>query len=312
MNKNFTKTMAMLWAAGCLAACGNSQQPEQQSADSTAVETVSPSADSAVVDEPASTKVELDGVTLEDGAVTVKGVRYEFAFVERGTFTMGATSEMKDADACEKPAHDFTFDYDYYMGKTEVTVGFWKAVTGNYPPGQEGEQDLNKPVDNVSLEECQSFIEDLNALLVAPIFRPPNETEWEYAARGGNKSKHYIYSGSNTLEEVAWNEEGNIVASGYDVATKKPNELGIYDMSGNVCEWVSDGWADDYKSAPTYDGYGVIRGGNCTSSDFYCRVSARIKEHTSEKALDRYSPLHGFRLVVVNWSQEIEDEEEGL
>jgi formylglycine-generating enzyme required for sulfatase activity len=300
------KTLMAISAACLFFACGNGQKTKQPAADSTAVKT-----------EVQSTQKESEDPSFENGVLTVNGVRYEFALVKGGTFTMGATPEMTDADDCEKPAHKVTLAYGYYMGKTEVTVGLWKAVTGKYPPGQEDETDLKKPVDNVSQEECESFIEDLNSLLGTQYFHLPTEAEWEFAARGGNNSKHYIYSGSNTLEDVAWNEEGNVVAHAYEVATKKPNELGIYDMSGNVWEWCIDGW-EDYKSEPqtnpvgiNAEHYGVLRGGNCTCADFYCRVSYRDKQHQTEKVLDRYSPLRGFRITIIeNWDEP--EEEEGL
>lgn len=237
--------------------------------------------------------------TFENGILTLNGVRYDFALVKGGTFTMGASPEVKDAEDCEKPAHEVTIGYNYYIGKTEVTVALWKAVTGNYPAGLD-ENDLNKPVDNVSQADLESFFEDLGAI-VGNIFFIPTEEEWEFAARGGNNSKHYIYSGSNTLSDVAWNEEGNIVYHGYDVATKKPNELGIYDMSGNVAECCSDWWGTYSSDAQTdpagpsssKDDYPsrAVRGGNFDED--YCRITYR--SGVDEGEID--TPV-GFRLVI--------------
>ena len=151
--------------------------------------------------------------------------------VRGGTFTMGATSEQEvDAFGDEKPAHEVTLS-DYYIGKTEVTQALWKAVMGNNPSYFEGE---NLPVECISWHDCKTFISKLNAL-TGKNFRMPTEAEWEYAARGGSKSRGYKYSGSNTLDDVAW-YSGNSDSETHEVGTKSPNELGLYDMSGNVSE----------------------------------------------------------------------------
>ena len=279
-----------------LMACANNSKKE------------SPAAENAAKTETATAKTEAqapqdDETSFENGVLTVNGVRYEFVLVKGGTFTMGASPEVKDAEDCEKPARKVTIDHNYYIGKTEVTVGFWKAVTGEYPEGF-GKEDVNKPVDNVSYDDVLDFLEYLQWNF-GPVFGIPSEEEWEYAARGGNKSKHCIYSGSNTLEDVAWNEEGNIVAHAHDVATKKPNELGIYDMSGNVWEWCGS------------EVENVLRGGNCTCYEGYCRVSYRQKAPDAYAFKDRYPAMVGFRLCIdENWRQQLEKmeaaEEEGI
>ena len=206
----------------------------------------------------------------------VGGVTFEMVSVDGGTFTMGGTSEQgSDVWDDEKPPHQVTLS-SYSIGKTEVTQALWKAVMGSNPSYSKGD---NLPVEQVSWDDCQTFISKLNAL-TGQKFRLPTEAEWEYAARGGNKSRGYKYSGSNTIGDVAW-YDGNSGDKTHPVGTKAPNELGIYDMSGNVWEWCSD-WFDNYSSAsqtnpkgPTSGANRVDRGGSWISSARYCRVSAR-------------------------------------
>ena len=205
-------------------------------------------------------------VEANSGRCTVKGVSFEMVRVEGGTFRMGATSEQgSDLWGNEKPVHSVTLS-GYYIGKTEVTQALWKAVMGSNPSYFKGD-DL--PVECVSWDDCQEFIRKLNAL-TGQNFRLPTEAEWEFACRGGNNSRGYKYSGSNDIKKVAW----YWINSGkktHPVATKLPNELGIYDMSGNVYEWCID-WYGDYSSGAQtnpkgpYDGSRcVIRGGNWES-----------------------------------------------
>lgn len=196
--------------------------------------------------------------------------------VEGGTFTMGATSEQgSDPYSDEYPAHQVTLS-DFMIGKTEVTQELWQAVMGSNPSEFKG-SDL--PVEKVSWKDCQEFIKKLNSLTGLQ-FRLPTEAEWEYAARGGNKSKSYKYSGSNDIESVAW-YDSNSSSKTHAVATKSPNELGLYDMSGNVWEWCSD-WYGDYSSGsqtnpkgPSSGSYRVGRGGSWGSGARNCRVSIR-------------------------------------
>ena len=205
------------------------------------------------------------------------GVSFEMVRVEGGTFTMGATAEQgSDADDDEKPTHQVTLS-SYSIGKTEVTQALWQAVMGSNPSYYY--KGTNLPVEKVSWEDCQTFIRKLNAL-TGKNFRLPTEAEWEYAARGGNKSRGYKYSGSNTVDDVAWYDD-NSSNKTHPVATKAPNELGIYDMSGNVYEWCSD-WDSSYTSAsqtnPTGPNSGlsrVYRGGGWFSGAWGCRVSSR-------------------------------------
>ena len=207
---------------------------------------------------------------------TVNGVSFDMVEVVGGTFTMGATAEQgSDAGKAEKPAHQVTLS-SYMIGKTEVTQELWEAVMGSNPSEFNGS---NLPVENVSWEDCQTFIRKLNAL-TDKNFRLPTEAEWEFAARGGNNSRGYKYSGSNTVSNVAWYKD-NSSSTTHPVATKAPNELGIYDMSGNVEEWCNDGYGD-YTSAsqtnPTGPNSGssrVYRGGSWFYYAFACRVSGR-------------------------------------
>ena len=207
---------------------------------------------------------------------TVKGVKFTMVAVEGGTFTMGATSEQgSDAAGDEKPTHQVTLS-SYYIGKTEVTQALWKAVMGKNPSKFKGD---NLPVENVSWDDCQEFIKKLNAL-TGKNFRLPTEAEWEYAARGGNKSRSYKYSGSNNIDDVAWYNK-NSENRTHPVKTKQSNELGIYDMNGNVWEWCQDRYGD-YSSATQTNPKGattgsnrVNRGGSSGSYGRYCRSSYR-------------------------------------
>ena len=214
--------------------------------------------------------------SYSNGTLTVNGIKYNMVWVEGGTFRMGATSEQ-DGDAYdnEKPAHSVTLS-SYYIGKTEVTQALWKAVMGSNPSNFRGD---NLPVECVSWNDCQAFIRKLNAL-TGQNFRLPTEAEWEFACRGGNNSRGYKYSGSNYIDNVAWYGD-NSGDKTHPVATKLPNELGIYDMSGNVWEWCSD-WYGKYSSGAQanpkgpYDGsFRVVRGGSWDDNAKGCRSSNR-------------------------------------
>ncbi|MCQ2313870.1 MAG: formylglycine-generating enzyme family protein [Bacteroidales bacterium] len=223
---------------------------------------------------------------------TVNGVSFEMIAVDGGTFTMGGTSEQGSDAESDETTHSVTLG-DYYIGKFEVTQELWEAVMGSNPSYFKGS---NLPVEQVSWDDCQTFIRKLNSLTGAN-FRLPTEAEWEYAARGGNRSKGYKYSGSNNISDVAWfwENSGDRVLSGvwdYDeiknnncrthsVGTKSPNELGIYDMSGNVWEWCQD-WYGSYSSGSQTNPQGpssasnrVIRGGSWYNDAGSCRVSYR-------------------------------------
>ena len=215
-------------------------------------------------------------------------------YVSGGTFTMGATSEQgSDAWDIEKPAHQVTLS-SFSIGRYEVTQEEWQAVMGNNPSEFKG---AKRPVENVSWNDCQEFIRKLNAL-TGKQFRLPTEAEWEYAARGGNKSRGYRYAGSNDIGSVAWYYDNNNRQT-HPVGQKNPNELGLYDMAGNVWEWCSD-WYGAYSSSsqvnpkgPSSGSIRVYRGGCWLSLARYCRVSYRYDSYPA------YSNAYfGFRLAL--------------
>lgn len=200
-----------------------------------------------------------------DETFTVNGVTFKMISVEGGTYSMGSNTGEDD----EKPIHSETVS-DFKIGETEVTQGLWKAVMGSNPSKFTGDDNL--PVEYVTWNECQTFITKLNSL-TGKQFRLPSEAEWEYAARGGNKSKGYTYSGSNTIGDVAW-YTSNSSDKTHPVAQKAPNELGIYDMSGNVFEWTADYYSTNYSSARN-SSLRVNRGGGWGSTATNCRVALR-------------------------------------
>lgn len=183
----------------------------------------------------------------------------------------------------EFPVHKVTLTKDYYMGETQVTQALWQAVMGENPSEFKG--DDQRPVECVSWNDCQVFIQKLNAL-TGERFRLPTEAEWEFAARGGNESRGCCYAGSNDLDAVAWHD-GNSAEKTHAVAQKQPNELGLYDMSGNVEEWCADWYGEDYyQTSPDVDPQGpdtgrlrVLRGGSWYGDAWDCRLSIRISPY---------------------------------
>ena len=228
---------------------------------------------------------------------TANGVSFTMVEVQGGTFTMGGTSEQgSDAKSSEKPAHKVTLS-SYYIGETEVTQELWQAVMGKNPSKFKGDK---HPVEKVSWDDCQKFITKLNEM-TGKNFRLPTEAEWEFAARGGSKSRGYKYSGSNNLNDVAWldnnsyDKMANIPSYGstHAVGTKQSNELGLYDMSGNVWEWCGDNWYN-YSGIPSnYSSNYVNRGGGWDDNAKQCRVSNR-----NRRSLDLRGDNLGLRLAL--------------
>lgn len=230
------------------------------------------------------------------GGKTGSPVEFNLLLVKGGMFEMGATSEQEGADADEKPVHWVRLSKDFYMGETEVTQALWEFVMGSNNPSTF--KDPNHPVEMINWNECQEFIRKLNDLTKAK-FRLPTEAEWEYVARGGNKTLRTQYSGSANLDEVAW-YYGNSQNSTHPVKTKKPNELGFYDMSGNVWEFCAD-YKNDYPEGEVTDPVGskqdknrVRRGGawdNKNPGELRVAFRRRVETQTREKGL-------GLRLVM--------------
>lgn len=221
-------------------------------------------------------------------------------YVSGGTFIMGEGGEQKGYS--NGPAHKVSLD-NFQICKYEVTQALWEVVMGNNPSGNKGD---NLPVECVSWDDCQTFISRLNSL-TNKTFRLPTEAEWEFAARGGKKSLGYKYSGSNNLSDVAW-YNGNSDNRAHPVGLKKPNELGLYDMSGNVREWCSD-WLGKYSSSdqnnpkgPSKDlfAFRVHRGGDWDTEADGCRSTDRNGVSPGNQ-----SPCLGFRLVLSQSSLDI-------
>ena len=231
--------------------------------------------------------------SFSDGVLTVGDVSYKMIPVEGGTFLMGAERQDEEADTMEMPAHQVTLS-SYQIGETEVTQALWQAVMGK---NSATIKDDNLPMVEVNWGKCQTFVEKLNELTGAD-FRLPTEAEWEYAARGGNMSQGYRYSGSNNIDEVAWYGD-NSDETAHIVGQKLPNELGLYDMSGNVFEWCQDKYgyySRDSQTDPvgSMNGFNrVCRGGMYSSGTVSCRPSYR----TGMSPRDGASFI-GFRLAL--------------
>lgn len=221
-------------------------------------------------------KPKINSMTTAQKQRIIDNLVNNMVYVSGGTFTMGATSEQgSDVYNNEKPAHRVTLS-SYYIGKYEVTQAEWRAVMGSNPSNFKGD---NLPVENISWNDCQEFIRKLNSL-TGKNFRLPTEAEWEFAARGGNNSRGYKYSGSNDVGSVAWHD-GNSGSKTHPVGQKSPNELELYDMSGNVREWCQD-WYGDFSSSsqtnptgPASGSFRVCRGGCWNFNARFCRVSLR-------------------------------------
>ena len=231
----------------------------------------------------------------------------EFIKVQAGTFTMGCTSEQgSNCDDDEKPTHRVTLTQDYYIGKYEVTQAQWRKVMGSNPSYHENCD--NCPVEYVSWDDIQEFLVKLNAATgtkgTSKHYRLPTEAEWEYAARGGHKATTATsgtgstkYAGSNTISDVVW--YGDNSNRTHPVGGKAANELGLYDMSGNVYEWCADRYGDYSSSSqtnpkgPSSGQTRVLRGGGWSLNARFCRVSFRISSNPAGGLI-----YGGFRLCL--------------
>ena len=236
---------------------------------------------------------------------TVNGVTFKMILVNGGTFKMGNNEGGEN----DKPEHDVTLR-DFYIAETEVTQALWNEVMGldleisgrwtdEYGHGSE------YPAYRLNWNECQQFCEELNNKLSGQLplgyrFALPTEAQWEFAARGGNMGHGYRYSGGNTVKEQAW-YEGNSGGKMHMVKSKQANELGVYDMSGNVREWCLD-WLGKYSdnaqsnpAGPATGTFRVLRGGCWSSSAWYCRVTYRYNSVPEDRVIN-----YGFRLALVH------------
>ena len=279
-------------------------------------------------DEKAST----DGAASGEMTVSLPdNVKLELVKIEAGTFEMSARDKVTEdnEDYSESPflivddegnidddlmlslltenevPHQATLTRDFYLGRTEVTQAQWIAVMGSNPSHFTGD---DRPVEQVSWHNAMEFCEKLNELKFAPEgwrFTLPTETQWEYAARGGNRSKGYRFSGSDTADEVAWcDDKFDSEIGTHPVGRKKPNELGLYDMSGNVCEWCLDDWLEDSSELKPEFVRGndsskelrAVRGGGWVWTASSCRSGARMD---GDPNLSRLLNDLGFRVALV-------------
>ncbi|MBQ0007558.1 MAG: SUMF1/EgtB/PvdO family nonheme iron enzyme, partial [bacterium] len=215
-------------------------------------------------------------------AITVNDVSFTMVKVEGGTFQMGSENGYD----WEKPVHSVTVS-DFYIGETEVTQAMWKAVMGSNPSYFKGD---NLPVEYVSWEDCQEFIRKLNQK-TGRRFALPTEAQWEFAARGGNRNQGDKYSGSNNIGSVAWFED-NSSNQTHPVGSKQANQLGLYDMSGNVWEWCADRYGSYSSSSltnpngPSSGSRRVLRGGGWGHNANNCRPTNRLNYSPSNRYYD--------------------------
>ncbi|MCC5946726.1 MAG: SUMF1/EgtB/PvdO family nonheme iron enzyme [Bernardetiaceae bacterium] len=242
------------------------------------------------------TQTALKTTLKQDTTILINGVSFDLVFVKGGTFVMGC-QEGRDTNCNndEKPTRNIKLS-NFYIGKYEITQKQWEAIMGKIPNHSKPCTDC--PVEFISWKDVQSFIEKINQL-TALQFALPTEAQWEYAARGGEKSKAYQYAGSNDIDKVAW-YFSNADKKTQPVGQKEPNELGIYDMTGNVAEWCADSYAPYGKDQNTHNpkvsqegaDY-IVRGGGRNSYPAKCRITNRSKKIMAAKF-----PSLGFRISL--------------
>jgi formylglycine-generating enzyme required for sulfatase activity len=216
--------------------------------------------------------------------------------VEGGSFEMGCGSDQINCGEDEKPVHKVTIS-PFYMGKFEVTQAQWQAIMGSNPSNFS--DCAQCPVEQINWYDVQDFLKKLNAK-TGKDYRLPTEAEWEFAARGGRKSKGGIYSGGSTIDGIGWHK-GNSAGRTHPVGQKQPNELGLYDMSGNVWEWCADFYANDfYAVSPERDPVGAPNGEYCVErggSWYYDPEYSRVTVRNGDLPSFRFRSL-GFRVVL--------------
>ena len=226
--------------------------------------------------------------------IGLSNASFDMVFIEGGNFVMGEDNYW------DTPTNEVALD-DFYIGKYPVIQALWKAIMGdeNNPSFFKGDQ---RPVEKVSWHQTQEFIQRLNQQ-TDKTYRLPSEAEWEYAARGGQQSQGFIYAGSNKLWEVGWYRARSYMETKV-VGQKRPNELGLYEMSGNVWNWCLDWYSDEYwqdcskvgiienPQGPDRGEFRVIRGGSWGSDPAFCRSAYR-----SLNEPDKRESYFGFRLV---------------
>jgi len=235
------------------------------------------------------------------------GVPLEMVRIPAGEFLMGSKPDSKNAQKSEFPEHKVIINHGFYLGKYELTQKQWVAVTGHNPSSHTG--DLNCPVENVSWNGCQTFIKALNKLGQG-VFRLPSEAEWEYACRGGTKTRWSFGDDPNQLSDYAWCAANwGTKPQVHAVGGKLPNPFGLYDMHGNMWEWVQDWYRPNYEKAPT-DGsacnvedpnfpYKVLRGGAWFLDPSFCRSTYRNIQFCRPSYPDHFNCTyhHGLRLA---------------
>lgn len=226
------------------------------------------------------------------------GLKLELMLIPAGSFIMGSKSGSAEFGD-EKPAHAVTLSKPFYLGKYEVTQEQWQAVMGNNPSDFKGDK---LPVESVSWNECQEFLENLQTKSPGLKFVLPTEAQWEYACRAGSKKKYSYGDDASRLGDYAW-YDANSGRTTHDVGGKQPNAWGLYDMHGNIWEWCADWYADNYLAGaqknpvgPSSGSLRVLRGGSWGLDDDYLRSAVR-RGRAPDSRIDGWGGL-GFRVAA--------------